>query len=125
MSKRCGFDTDAVNSKSRVSRVVLGPGQSQFQLPRNVYLVPHLTRNLYLLCTLLVPASTFRTGTLLFSFLISKSISIPVLRTSLWIIKLNGLSLALLFFGNPTNKIVTGTAYVWGLLIANHLDQSL
>jgi hypothetical protein len=28
-------------------------------------------------------------------------------------------------FGNPTNKIVTRTAYTWGLLIANHLDQSL
>jgi hypothetical protein len=27
------------------------------------------------------------------------------------------------FFGNPTNKTVTGTAYTWGLLIANHLDQ--
>jgi hypothetical protein len=30
------------------------------------------------------------------------------------------------FLGNPTSKIVTGTtAYTWGLLIANHLDQSL
>ncbi len=29
------------------------------------------------------------------------------------------------FFGNPTNKTVIGTAYVWELLIANHLDQSL
>ncbi len=29
------------------------------------------------------------------------------------------------FFDNPTNKTVTGTAYMWGLLIANHLDQSL
>jgi hypothetical protein len=28
-------------------------------------------------------------------------------------------------FGNPTNKTVTGTAYTWELLIANHLDQSL
>ncbi len=27
--------------------------------------------------------------------------------------------------GNPTNKTVTGTAYMWELLIANHLDQSL
>ncbi len=26
--------------------------------------------------------------------------------------------------GNPNNKIVTGTAYSWELLIANHLDQS-
>ncbi len=24
-------------------------------------------------------------------------------------------------FGNPTNKTVTGTAYMWGLLKANHL----
>jgi hypothetical protein len=29
------------------------------------------------------------------------------------------------YFGNLTNKTVTGTAYMWGLLIANHLDQSL
>jgi hypothetical protein len=29
------------------------------------------------------------------------------------------------FSGNPTNKTVTGTAHMWGLLIANHLDQSL
>ncbi len=29
------------------------------------------------------------------------------------------------FFGNPTSKIVSGTAYTWELLIANHLDQSL
>ncbi len=29
------------------------------------------------------------------------------------------------FFGNPTTKTVTRTAYMWGLLIANHLDQSL
>jgi hypothetical protein len=28
-----------------------------------------------------------------------------------------------LFFGNRTNKTVTGTAYMWGLLIANHVDQ--
>jgi hypothetical protein len=81
MSKRCGFDTDVVNSKSWVARIVLGPGHSQFQLPPNVYLVPHLTRNLFLFCTLLRPASIFHTGTrasesLLFSFLISKSISI-------------------------------------------------
>jgi hypothetical protein len=27
--------------------------------------------------------------------------------------------------GDPTNKTVTGTAYMWGLLIANHLDQSV
>jgi len=27
-------------------------------------------------------------------------------------------------FGNPTNKTVTGTPHMWGLLIANHLDQS-
>jgi len=29
------------------------------------------------------------------------------------------------FFGNPTNKTVTGTAHTWELLIANHLDHSL
>ncbi len=29
------------------------------------------------------------------------------------------------FFGNPTNQTVTGTAYTWELLIANHLDESL
>ncbi len=28
-------------------------------------------------------------------------------------------------FGHPTNKTITGTAYTWELLIANHLDQSL
>jgi hypothetical protein len=28
------------------------------------------------------------------------------------------------FWGNPTNKTVTGTAYTWELLIADHLDQS-
>jgi len=28
-------------------------------------------------------------------------------------------------FGNPTNKTVRGTSYMCGLLIANHLDQSL
>ncbi len=38
--------------------------------------------------------------------------------------KIKCLSLAV-FFGNPTNKTVTGTAHTWGLLIANHLDQSL
>jgi hypothetical protein len=38
--------------------------------------------------------------------------------------KIKCLSLAV-FFGNPTNKTVTRTAYMWGLLIANHLDQSL
>jgi len=36
--------------------------------------------------------------------------------------KIKCLSLAV-FFGNPTNKTVT--AYMWELLIANHLDQSL
>jgi len=25
-------------------------------------------------------------------------------------------------FGNTTNKTVTGTAHMWGLLIANHLE---
>ncbi len=30
-----------------------------------------------------------------------------------------------IFFGNPTNKTVNRTALMWGLLIANHLDQSL
>jgi hypothetical protein len=30
-----------------------------------------------------------------------------------------------LFVGNPTNKTVIGTAYMWELLIANNLDQSL
>ncbi len=39
--------------------------------------------------------------------------------------KIKCLSLAFIFFGNPTNKTVIGTAYSWGLLIANHLDQSL
>jgi hypothetical protein len=29
------------------------------------------------------------------------------------------------FFWQRTNKTVTGTAYMWGLLIANHVDQSL
>jgi len=29
------------------------------------------------------------------------------------------------FFGNPLNKTETGTAYMWELLIANHLDESL
>jgi hypothetical protein len=28
-------------------------------------------------------------------------------------------------FGNPTNKTVTGTAYTRGLIIVNHLNQSL
>jgi hypothetical protein len=28
-------------------------------------------------------------------------------------------------FGNPANKTVTVTAYMWELLIANHVDQSL
>ncbi len=50
----------------------------------------------------------------------------PVLSMSLWIKKAKCLSLAALFFlGNPTNKIVTGTAYTWELLIANHPDESL
>ncbi len=36
------------------------------------------------------------------------------------------LGLAVFFFwGNPTNKPVTGTAYPWELLIGNRLDQSL
>jgi hypothetical protein len=29
------------------------------------------------------------------------------------------------FFGNPTNKIVTRAAHTWELLVANHLDQSI
>jgi hypothetical protein len=29
------------------------------------------------------------------------------------------------FFGNPTNKSVTRTAYTWEQYIANHLDQSI
>jgi len=29
------------------------------------------------------------------------------------------------FFGQPTNKTVTRTAYTWGLLIANHLDRPI
>jgi hypothetical protein len=36
--------------------------------------------------------------------------------------KIKCLSLAVLFLATPP---VTGTAYIWGLLIANHLDQSL
>jgi hypothetical protein len=48
----------------------------------------------------------------------------PVLSMSLWIIKLNVLSLPF-FFGNPTNTTVTGTTCTWGLLIANHMDESL
>jgi hypothetical protein len=49
-----------------------------------------------------------------------------VLSMSLWIYKVKGLSLAVFFFGNPTNKIVTGIAYMLELLlISNHLDQSL
>ncbi len=47
-----------------------------------------------------------------------------VLSMSLWIKTIKCLSLAV-FFGNPTNKIVSGIAYTWELLIANHLDQSL
>jgi hypothetical protein len=38
--------------------------------------------------------------------------------------KIKCLSLAF-FFGNPTNKTITETTYMWGLLIANHVDQSL
>jgi hypothetical protein len=38
--------------------------------------------------------------------------------------KIKYLSLAV-FFGNLNNKIITGTAYTWELLIENHLDQSL
>jgi hypothetical protein len=37
--------------------------------------------------------------------------------------KIKCLSLAVIFLGNLTNKTVF--AYMWGLLIANHLDQSL
>jgi len=37
--------------------------------------------------------------------------------------KIKCLSLAFIFFGNPTNKTVTGTAYSWGLLIANHMTN--
>jgi hypothetical protein len=36
-----------------------------------------------------------------------------------------GSQFSCVFFGNPTNKTVTGTANTWELLIANHLDQSL
>jgi len=38
--------------------------------------------------------------------------------------KIKCLSLAA-FIWLPTNKTVTGTAYMWELLLANHLDQSL
>jgi hypothetical protein len=44
----------------------------------------------------------------------------PVLNMSVWI---KCLSLAFFFLGNPNNK--TETAYTWGPLIENHLDQSL
>jgi hypothetical protein len=44
----------------------------------------------------------------------------PVLSMSLWIIELNVLVYLFVF---STNKIVTGAAYKWGVLIANHLDQ--
>jgi hypothetical protein len=37
--------------------------------------------------------------------------------------KIKCLSLAFLL-ATPTNKTVTGTPHMWGLLIANHLDQS-
>jgi hypothetical protein len=117
MSKRCGFDTDVVNSKSSVARVVLGPGHSEFQLSRNVYLVPHLTRNLFLLCTYCALPQYFLQGlraseSLLFSFLISKSISISAQYGTLDN-KIKSLRLAFCF-GNPTYKTVTGTAYMWG-----------
>jgi hypothetical protein len=39
--------------------------------------------------------------------------------------KIKGLSFAGCFFGNPTNKIVTGIAYTQELLIAKHLGQSV
>jgi len=39
--------------------------------------------------------------------------------------KIKCLSLAAFSFRNPTNKTVHRTAYMWELLIANHLDQSL
>jgi hypothetical protein len=39
--------------------------------------------------------------------------------------KIKCMSLAVVFFCNPTNKSVTGTANTWELLLANHLDQSL
>jgi len=38
--------------------------------------------------------------------------------------KIKSLSLAF-FFANPTHKTVTGIAYMWDLLIANHLAQPL
>jgi len=38
--------------------------------------------------------------------------------------KIKCVSLAV-FCGNPTNKTIMETAYTWGRLIANHLDQSL
>jgi hypothetical protein len=37
--------------------------------------------------------------------------------------KIEHLSFSFLFLGNPTNKIVTRTAYTWELQIANHLDE--
>ncbi len=46
-----------------------------------------------------------------------------VIRASPLELSISRLRLAVFFFGNPTNK--TGTAYMWVLLIANHLDQSL
>jgi hypothetical protein len=48
----------------------------------------------------------------------------PVLSMSLRIIKLS-VEVQLFCFGNPTDKIVTGTPNTWELLIANHLDQTL
>ncbi len=42
-----------------------------------------------------------------------------------WIIKLNVSVQCFFSSGNPTNKTVPGTAYMWELLIANHLDESL
>ncbi len=37
----------------------------------------------------------------------------------------NNVQLVFFVFGNPTNKTGTGTSYMWGLLIANHMDQLL
>ncbi len=48
-----------------------------------------------------------------------------VLGMSLWILKIKCPSLAPFFFGNPTNKTVTGIAHTSEFLIANHLDESL
>jgi hypothetical protein len=53
----------------------------------------------------------------------SKSISIGTQYVTLDN-KIKCLSSAFWILGSPTNKTVTGTAYMWGLLVANHLDQS-